>query len=105
MNEILFELLKFVIIVSIIVGMKYIIPWIKENTDLAKNQILMEIVTAAVQYAEQTISGAGTGAQKKAIVTEFLKGQLMAKDISISDEQLDALIESAVYAMNISKNK
>lgn len=105
MNEILFEVLKAVIIVSIIVGMKYIIPWIKENTDLTKNQILMEIVTAAVQYAEQTITDAGAGAQKKAIVTEFLKGQLLAKNISISDEQLNTLIESAVYAMKISKNK
>mgnify|MGYP002621738698 CR=1 FL=1 len=103
MNEVLFELLKAVIIVSIIVGMKYIIPWIKENTNLAKNQILMDIVTAAVQYAEQTITGNGSGAQKKAVVTEFLKGQLIAKNISISDEQLNALIESAVYAMNASK--
>lgn len=105
MNEILFELLKAVLIVSIIVGMKYIIPWVKENTDLAKSKILMDIVTAAVQYAEQTITGSGSGAQKKAIVTEFLKSQLKAKDISISDEQLEALIESAVYAMNIAKNK
>lgn len=103
MNEILFELLKAVIIVSIIVGMKYIIPWIKENTDLAKNQILMDIVTAAVQYAEQTITDNGSGEQKKAIVTEFLKEQLIAKNISITDEQLNALIESAVYAMNKAK--
>lgn len=104
MNEILFEVLKAVIIISIMVAMRYVVPWIKENTDLAKNQILMDIVTAAVQYAEQTI-GKGSGAEKKAIVTEFLKKQLEAKNLSISDEQLNALIESAVYAMNLAKKQ
>lgn len=105
MNEILFEVLKAVIIIAIMVVVRYLIPWIKENTDLAKNQMLMDIVTAAVQYAEQTITGSGTGAEKKSIVTEFLKEQLMAKNISISDEQLNALIESAVYAMNMAKKQ
>ena len=103
MNEILFEVLKAVIIIAIMVAMRYAVPWIKENTVLAKNQILMDIVTAAVQYAEQTIIGKGSGAEKKAIVTEYLKKQLQAKNISISDEQLNALIESAVYAMNAAK--
>ena len=37
--------------------------------------------------------------EKKEIVTEFLKTQLQAKNISISDEQLNALIESAVYVL------
>lgn len=105
MNEILFELLKLVLIVSIIVGMEYFIPWVKESTNLAKHQILMEIVNAAVQYAEQTVLGAGSGAKRKEIVTQFLKNQLKAKNISISDEQLNALIESAVYTMNTVKTR
>ena len=103
MNEILFTVLRVVIFVAVLVLVKYVIPWFKENTDLAKNQILADIVTAAVQYAEQTITGQGTGAEKKAIVTEFLKRQLEAKNLAISDEQLNALIESAVYAMNLAK--
>ena len=105
MSDVLFELLRLSIIIAIVVGMKYLIPWIRENTNLAKNQIVMDIVTAAVQCAEQTITGNGSGIEKKAIVTEFLHAQLIQKNISISDDQLNALIESAVYAMNVSKNK
>lgn len=104
MNEILFEVLKAVIIISIMVIVRYAVPWIKEYTELAKNQTLMSLITAAVQYAEQTIrKEAGSGAEKKAIVTKFLKEQLSAKNISITDEQLNALVESAVYAMNEAK--
>ena len=104
MNEILFEVLKAVIIISIMVIVRYAVPWIKEYTELAKNQTLMSLITAAVQYAEQTIrKEAGSGAEKKSIVTKFLKEQLSAKNISITDEQLNALVESAVYAMNEAK--
>lgn len=104
MNEILFEVLKAVIIISIMVITRYAIPWIKEYTELAKNQTVTNLITAAVQYAEQTIKKeTGSGKEKKAIVTEFLKEQLEAKNISISDEQLNALVESAVYAMNEAK--
>ena len=103
MNEILFEILKAVIIIAIIVVVRYAVPWIRNNTELAKNEFLMSIVTAAVQYAEQTITGKDSGAEKKAIVTEFLKTQLAAKNVSITDEQLNALIEAAVYAMNEAK--
>ncbi|MCM1089134.1 MAG: phage holin [Muribaculaceae bacterium] len=101
MNEILFEVLKAVIIISVMVAMRYLVPWMKEHTELAKNQMVQDIVRAAVQYAEQIFKKEpGAGADKKAVVTEFLKKLLLAKNISISDEQLDALIESAVYAMN-----
>lgn len=105
MNDVLFEVLKFVIIISIMVIMRYVIPWIKDNTNLARNQFLTDIVTVAVKYAEQTITGKMKGVHKKAIVTEFIRGQLISKNISISDEQLNTLIESAVYALNASKNK
>lgn len=104
MNSILFEVLKAVITISIMVVLRYLVPWIKSNTELLKNQMVQDAVTAAVQYAEQCFKKEpGSGAQKKAIVTEFLKKQLLAKNIAISDEQLETLIESAVFAMNNSK--
>ena len=105
MSKIVFEILKFAIFIMVLVAVRYIIPWIKENTDIAKNQIVMDIVTAAVQYAEQTITDAGSGAEKKAIVTDFLRRQLEEKNLALSMEQLDALIESAVYAMNVAKQQ
>ena len=60
-------------------------------------------MNVAVDAAEQTIKASGAGAEKKAIVTEFLKEMLTAKNISISDDQLDKLIEAAVFAMKNSK--
>lgn len=100
MNDILFELLKAIVIITVMLLVRYGIPYIRHYTELMKNDLLTELITAAVQYAEQTIKASGSGREKKAIVTEFLKTQLKAKDISISDEQLNALIEAAVYTMN-----
>ncbi len=45
-----------------------------------------------------------TGAERKAVVTQILKELLMAKNISISDGQLDVLIEAAVKEMKICEN-
>ena len=53
-----------------------------------------------MKSAEQTILGDKSGPEKKAIVTKFIREQLEAKKIAISDAQLDMLIESAVYIMN-----
>lgn len=106
MDEILFEVLRAVLIVLVMIFMRYAVPWIKEHTTLAQQQIIADIVAAAVQYAEQIYKGqAGKGIEKKTVVTEFLKEQLTAKDIALSDLQLDALIESAVYAMNAGEVK
>ena len=44
------------------------------------------------------------GQDRKAYVTEFLKEILMAKNIALSDEQLDVLIEAAVKQMKIEEN-
>lgn len=105
-DGILFEVLRAVTVITVMAVTGYLVPWIKGHTELLRNQMVQGIITAAVQYAEQTVKKEpGSGAAKKAIVTEFLKNQLLAKNISISDEQLDALIESAVYAMNLSKNQ
>lgn len=99
MNEILFEVLKGVLIVSVMICARYIVPWLKQQTEFTKNELLMSAVKAAVQYAEQTIKNPQSGKEKKAIVTRYLRELLIAKNISISEEQLDTLIESAVYAM------
>ncbi len=105
MSDVIFMILRLAVFIAVLSVARYAIPWIRENTDIAKNQVLMDIVTAAVQYAEQTITGQGTGAEKKAIVTEFLRHQLAEKNLSISEEQLNALIESAVYALNLAKKQ
>ena len=99
MNDVLFEILKAVIVLVIILIAKYLVSWIKMQVEGTKHEWLLKWVELAVRSAEQTILGDKTGPEKKAIVTKFLKEQLQQKNISISDEQLNTLIEATVYAM------
>ena len=47
------------------------------------------------------LEAAGSGAEKKAIVTEFIKKLLLQKNIALSDEEINTLIEAAVRQMKI----
>jgi len=100
MNEALFFAIKLLVVVLITVVMRYGIPFLKQKLEDAKLSGITHWVSEAVRAAEQTITASGSGAEKKAIVVEFLKEILTAKNISISDAQLDTLIEAAVFAIN-----
>ena len=100
MNEVVFEILKAAIMFMIVLLARYAIPYVKLQVENTKYAWLVKWVELSVKSAEQTILGNKTGAEKKAIVTEFIKNLLIQKKISISDEQLNTLIESAVYIMN-----
>lgn len=100
MNEVAFEILKAAIMLAIVLLARYAVPYVRLLVEDAKYAWLVKWVELSVKSAEQTILGNKTGAEKKAVVTEFIKDLLIKKNISISDEQLDTLIESAVYIMN-----
>lgn len=100
MNGAIFEILKAVVVLIIILAARYVIPYIKLKVENTKYAWIIETAEMAVRAAEQTVLGDKTGPEKKAIVTKFIKEQLAQKNISITDEQLDMLIEAAVYAMN-----
>lgn len=100
MNDLIFEILKILIMVLALVLTRYIIPFLKEHTDAQQ----MEMIARWARYAvlsTQQIMGSAPGTERKAVVTEFLKEILRAKKISISDEQLEALIEAAVKQMKL----
>lgn len=103
MDDIVFEVLKLVVMVAIVVLTRYVVPWVKERIDTEKMSVVADWAKKAVLYAQQTMQS-DSGAERKAIVTEFLKEMLAAKNISISDEQIDILIEAAVKEMKISEN-
>jgi hypothetical protein len=102
MNEVLFIIFRFVLLVALFVLMKYIIPYLQKLVDDSELRYLRQVVSDAVLAAEQTISATSAGIEKKGIVTEFIKNMLISKNISISDQQIDNLIESAVYLFNAS---
>lgn len=100
MNEVLFEILKAVVILALTLLVRYAVPLMKMRVEETKHAWVIKWVELAVKSAEQTILGDKSGPEKKAIVMKFIREQLEAKKIAISDAQLDMLIESAVYIMN-----
>ena len=100
MNDVLFEILKAVVVLVVVLLARYAVPYIKQLLENTKYEWIVKWVELSVKSAEQTILGGKTGPEKKAIVTEFIKGLLIKKNISISDDQLNTLIEAAVFEMN-----
>lgn len=103
MGEIVFEIIKVVVMVTALVIARYLVPWIKDKIGADKLAEVEKWVKYAVLKAQQVL-WEETGADKKAYVTEFLKELLIAKNIALSDEQLDVLIEAAVKQMKIAEN-
>ena len=100
MRDIVLEVLKLTIMIATFLITRYAIPFIRTKTENSVMQALIDWTGQAVLAAEQT-HAAGSGAEKKAIVTEFIKKLLMQKNISLSDEEIEMLIEAAVRQMKM----
>lgn len=103
MSEILFELLKVVIMVAVLIITRYVIPWVREHIGADKVALAEKWARYAVLKAQQ-VMWSDNGPERKAYVTEFLKELLIEKNIALSDEQLDILIEAAVKQMKIEES-
>ena len=73
-----------------------IIPYIKKRTTTEQQKELVAWVKIAVTAAEQIYVGTGRGPEKKLYVVEWLAD----RNITVDTNQIDALIESAVYELN-----
>ncbi len=102
MNDIIFEVVKVVVMVAVLVITRYLAPWLKAKIGADKLAAAEKWARYAVLKAQQVMCGSA-GQDKKAYVAEFLR-DLLAKNISMSDEQLDVLIEAAVKQMKIEEN-
>lgn len=100
MNQILIEILEIVIVAAVVVVVRYLVPWLKTRIETSEYKWFYDIILDAVQYAEQTVRGEKTGAEKKALVVSLVNDSLSKKNIGISEEQINAIIESIVFAMN-----
>ena len=76
-----------------------VVPYVKSKTTEKQRDNAKFWVQVAVSAAEQIYNEKGQGKIKKQYVVNFLN----EKGIAITDEQLDALIEAAVYEVNKSK--
>lgn len=100
MNDLTFNILKIVVSVVMALIAYYAIPYIKRRIESDKYKELLEMIDIAVQAAEQSIKGKGMGTLKKENVTTFIKSWLAQVGLNITDEQLDQLIEAAVFELN-----
>ena len=102
MREITLELLKLAIMIATMLITRYAIPWIRAKTENSVMQALIDWTMQAVLAAEQCHQ-AQSGAERKAIVTKFIKELLAQKNLALSDDEIDVMIEAAVKQMNVAK--
>lgn len=81
----------------------YIIPWFKSMYQLNTDAKFKKFLNDAVKAAEQTIKEDKSGPKKKEYVLRNAKKWLSDSGLDISDEALNALIESLVYDLNNAK--
>ena len=103
MIEALKIIISLVITVSVILITRYVIPKIKEEIGAEKFNKIVDYVSYAVNAAEQIFKETGLGEKKKEYVLNFINEQLNKLNYSITEEELNVLIESAVKDMNDAK--
>ena len=112
MNDLLYKILTTAITVCVVAFMRYALPWIRTKAAAVEADLTAKhydfaaaLVKTLVYAAEQTISGSGNGEYKLSCVESLAKKAFADAHITISSEQLDALIEATVKAMNDEKAK
>lgn len=103
MDELIFEVVKVVIMVVALIIARYLVPWLKQKIGAEKVAEVSMWAKQSVLMAEQVYKD-WKGQDKKTFVTEYLKKILTAKNISLTDEQLNILIEAAVKQMKMQEN-
>lgn len=78
----------------------FLIPFIKSRISKSNQEKLAQLVKIAVTAAEQ-IAQLTTGPDKKAFVIDFLNRHGYTLKTSDLGDELNALIEAAVYELNI----
>lgn len=96
-------MIKIAVMAVMLLITRYLIPMIKEKVGADKLATAEKWTKFAVLKAQQVL-WSESGQDRKAYVTEFLKEILIEKNIALSDEQLDVLIEAAVKQMRIGES-
>lgn len=100
MNDVTFVILKAVVAIAVTLITTYLIPVLKQIKEDSQNKAIYEAIETAVKAAEQTIKGSGQGTAKKEQVVKRVTTYLNEKGITISEDQLNDLIEESVYLLN-----
>ena len=102
MENVMYQILSLVLTIIGLIITYYVVPILRSKVSDEKLSLIEMWVNIAVAAAEQ-MKDAGLlpdGQEKKDFVLQFVKD----KGITITDEELDALIEAAVYEINKAKH-
>ena len=102
MNDVTFMILKMVISVCMALVTICLIPYIKTLKEDKRYDQLISMVETVVKAAEQTWKSE-TGEYKKSEVLTYVAHWMEENGIKVTQEQLDQLIECAVYRMKQEK--
>lgn len=98
MNDILFAILKGILSISIIVIMRYLLPYLKIKLTATIDDEILDKVIEAVKSVEQD-KHFELGYEKKKEVIIRISTWAEKHGIEITEEQLSELIETAVWIM------
>lgn len=101
MSELVFEIVNVVIKLLVVLCVTYVIPPAKNLIE----KILAERWAKDAVNTAQQVMAKQTGAERKDYVVEKLTTALNEKNIRITEEQINMLIESAVKQMKIEEAK
>lgn len=96
MDEMIFTVVRIATTLIALVIAWYLVPMLKQAIDNIKDEKLREFVKSAVFAAQQKLE---SGAIKKKYVIDVVQKYATKHGIPLTDEQIDILIEPAVFAM------
>ena len=99
MDDLTMMLVKIAVAVCAALITAYVLPYLKALKEDAKWGTVIDMIEIAVRAAEQIIKGSGQGPAKKAEVVKFVSEWLERNGIGMMEDELDQLIEAAVYQM------
>ena len=88
--------LKAIVSLIAVIITAVVIPYIKSKTSVSQQAEIYAWVRIAVAAAEQIYMGAGRGEEKKQYVLDWLEN----RNIKVNTDELDTMIESAVYELD-----
>ena len=105
MNDLLIKGIAVVIVITIVAVAGTAITYVNRLIESLDCDDLLTEVSDAVKAYEQKSKEPGQGRAKKAQVIAYITAWLNSKKINVTEQQLDVLIEAAVFAMNRVKDK
>ena len=105
MDDRLFQIILAVIPVLCTILTVYIVPYIKAKIGTENLSKYEYWVNIAVKAAEMIWTETGRGADKKQYVVDFMNNMFNSKNVVITEEQINLLIESAVKQLKIEEKQ